>query len=604
MPYRLLASTYSGQVTGTARQATGFDGTDTLTFSGAVPAAVGDCILVERVTAAADGHYLVVEDVSSTVKRVQPMPPNLGGLAGVGFCQAMARDVSGAGATNDAKVASRAVTSYPAANQVRSTGAQFVTRGVRRNDYVILGPGGAGSTNEGVHVVDSVIDEDNITVKTGTLSTAAPTGDTVIVAQPRNLVEILDETASTMAAVIAGATVHQPNWGPLSDYVASLDVEGAGTEPGVGQAYTLDGVIEIRFVRGTGSNVPSFSLQDEVLINLRAGKVATLGSDLNNAVHFNMRTKALIAAPPSRATITVGTRTGDRVSGRNGGLFYGVAPATRRGTALYTAGQLSVFVRASGVKLARTTNNYIMSGQNGSLPFAELVTTTWTGAPPSWPVSSAAGIPFGAFVVDSANVVDATTALVIAAQGADVRNLTVDARDASAGILFGDDARVAEILKSDQSVVPLYAVIASDDVVMLDPREDYPLSELAQLLFNSTGWRKDYTFNPRFVERAEGSVPAGNPISGLTVAIFSVDEVTSAEAEIAGSPFVTDAQGRIDTDGVQLSREVEGDVFSHRMVVEGPGFRVVNQVFQITAPFSGDVAVDFLRPDLEGELST
>lgn len=595
MPYRMEASAGSGQVAGAVRTITaGFNGTDQVTLSaGVTGGAVGDLLQV-RGAASGNNQYVIVESISATVKRLQPTPPNLGG-PGAATAQGIDRLLAGGG--NEAKVASRAVTAYPATNQIQSTGALFVTNGVRPNDQVILGPGGAASVNEGTHVVASVIDENNITVRTNTLGLAAPTGDTVIVVRANNVIVIEDEAAATMAAILAGLTFVQPAWGVAADYVGTLGVLGAGTAAGVGEAYTLDGVLEFRLVSTTGVTVTVLNIVNECWINLRMG--SAVGGTIANTVFFNGEVISGSVASPMQ--VRMGTRVGDGLSGRDGALLFGVSPGIGSGINRFGADEFNVLMRASATKVRRFGANTILALDGAS----ELLTSQHEGTALGWPVN-----PSGAaLVLDSFNTTS-EQAFSIIGSGAGMANLTLDS-ELGAFIVSAPDALITGLLKSDGVPAPAYLLFSSPDVIFLDPRADYPLGDMAGEFFpgfGGGGHRKNYSWNPRFVSR-DSTGGTGIPIQNLRVSISEVNETTQVETPISGSPFTTDANGRLNAGaGLQLSRQrfesSAVQTFSHRIEAEGPGFRRLDQVIQVTSPDDGDIAVDYLQPDFEGEFAT
>ena len=589
MPYRMEASGGSNGVpAGSIRTITaGFAGTDQLTFSGSLSGgAAGDLIEIRGATSG-NGNYIIIESISATVKRVQPTPPNLGG-PGAATGQGIDR-----GAT-ERKGGVDAVTAYPATNQLTAATATFVTDGVRPNDHVVIGAGGT-TTNEGTFVVASVIDETNITVRGNPLTAAVPVGDTVTIYRAHNVIIIEDETAATMAAIIAGLTFFQANWGIATDYITALGVAGAGIAAGVGEAYTIDGVLEYRLVSTTGATVTELNIENEVWINPRSGE----GGFTNISTAF-FNGEVISGSVASPMLVNIGTRAGDTLSGRDGSMLYGIHVGNF-GTTRVGADDLNVMMWGSACKVERVGGNSFASIDGAS----ELLTSIIMGQALSWPTNLGSA---GILVVESLSHITEQGFGVFRGD-ADISNLVLNA-PVGQFLASAPNAVVAGLLKSDVSAQPLFAFFGSSGARFLNPREDYPLSELGAEFFPGTSpdFGKSYTFNPRFVSR-DTVGNTGSPISGLIVEISEINETTQVATAVTGSPFTTDANGQINSGaGVELDRQklVSTTIrdFSHRLEVEGAGFRRIDQVVQITEPFSADVAVDFLQPDFEEEFAT
>lgn len=583
MPYVLQPGGGVGVPVGTARAIlTGFGGTDAITVAApGITAANGGNVgdVLEFDGTPGDGNYMIVERVSATSFRVQPTPP-VGAVAG-----------TAQGMPVDTLVAAQAVGGYPANNRISVPGATFITNGVRPNDYAILAP---NQTNEGIFAIQEVVSETDLIVYTNTsvLSTAAVASDTVEVARAKDIVQVIDETAGTIGAALSGGTVFQNNFGVMSDHIAiarlrdSAPVATTNLSQRIGSPYLLEGIQTFDCISSTGATITALNISNESWINLRAGTY-TIG--------FN-------AAPNGAASpleLNIGTRTGDEISGKNGALLWGVAPVLLENTAnRYTDGDFLHNMRGSASKFLA------LAGFHAIPRDGEILTSLMEGAGIIIPLS-----PVSApFLIDSLNFMS-TFGLLIRTDIATVRNYTLD-QSGTSFVVSAPNARVDGLLKSDESASPIYNAFQSPGVSFVDPREDYPLSELVTNIFLSTGLQKRYTFDPRFVSRSAGATAGGNPIAGLQVSVFEVNEVTQAETEVPESPFTTDAQGRLpggnvpSGTGQELVRQEDAVTNSHRIIVEGPGWRRIDQVIQAIRPFQGDLPVDFLTPDLEGELST
>lgn len=79
------------------------------------------------------------------------------------------------------------------------------------------------------------------------------------------------------------------------------------------------------------------------------------------------------------------------------------------------------------------------------------------------------------------------------------------------------------------------------------------------------------------------------------------------EREESGSPYTSDSNGRINTDGVDLEVGVSYKLAQfhrqHRVTISGPDTRQVIQIIRVASKQDFDFAMDLLAPDLEGELS-
>jgi len=166
--------------------------------------------------------------------------------------------------------------------------------------------------------------------------------------------------------------------------------------------------------------------------------------------------------------------------------------------------------------------------------------------------------------------------------------------------------------------LPYFGVL-DGTLTVLNPRFPYLASDLFDIGGDTGLGYVSYTWAPRFVERGSG-VPI--PIQNLKISVYSVDELTLVETPLTGSPFTTDATGRIPpTDpgailvgsGLDLIRSFstsDGATqfffdYSHRVIVEGAGYRRMDSYFSMhSAKIDFDFPVDILRTDYEGELST
>jgi len=157
------------------------------------------------------------------------------------------------------------------------------------------------------------------------------------------------------------------------------------------------------------------------------------------------------------------------------------------------------------------------------------------------------------------------------------------------------------LIVSDALVSIPFSNNSAGNVEFRDPRIDFDLQDVVSNLTATA--TKTYQFNPRFVSRdLSGDTPS--PIFYLRVAIAEINETDLTENTVVDE--VTNGEGRLENGAVFLKRqglasnEVQTD-FSHRIILQGAGFKLSNEVIQITSPSTGDRPVDRIAPDYEGE---
>jgi hypothetical protein len=146
-----------------------------------------------------------------------------------------------------------------------------------------------------------------------------------------------------------------------------------------------------------------------------------------------------------------------------------------------------------------------------------------------------------------------------------------------------------------------------------DPLTDYLISDLVSYAYATSLARIEYSWLPRFVRLDPmGAYPI--PVSGLRIRAYEFYElVPGSGTEVSGSPWTTDAQGRINggnpvylkarTD-LYYGARIPGLEVGVRFTVEGSGYRFLNQLLKMRAPLDYDVRVQLLETDFEGEVST
>jgi hypothetical protein len=208
-------------------------------------------------------------------------------------------------------------------------------------------------------------------------------------------------------------------------------------------------------------------------------------------------------------------------------------------------------------------------------------------------------------------VVQATPPFVLGATTA-IESLVIGSSSFYSFVAFGS-AVIAEILVSDDCYFPRWYLFGVPMLTFRDPQEDYLAAELVAYSDATSLASIDYSWRPRFVQLdLTGAVPI--PIPGLTVRGYQYYEGDlGSEWEVSGSPWTTDAQGRINgglavpllarTDVYDGARTQDVEVVT-RFTVEGAGYRFVNQLLKMRAPLDYDVRVQLLETDFEGEVST
>jgi len=282
----------------------------------------------------------------------------------------------------------------------------------------------------------------------------------------------------------------------------------------------------------------------------------------------------------STLTFSLGRRPGDRYSMADGGVWVGLTPAVSALTPLNLYGS---FIAPCGIDEIHL---------------------------------NVGGDAIGCVTVGRFNVYDGLVESVacygnegnasgaIAAYGTgDQANILVGRQNAQSSITV--DATIGGLLLSDQ-VLALQAFNNNATLVEIrSPRTDLDLSGgRFSNTFSTSSYVKTYLFNPRFVSRdSSGVVPS--PIDVLSVIVTEINETTLDEQDYIVD--VTDGTGYLVGGGAYLRRQViegTGEVptlFSHRVTLQGAGFRIVVELIQMTGDRIGDWAVDRISPNYEDE---
>jgi hypothetical protein len=138
---------------------------------------------------------------------------------------------------------------------------------------------------------------------------------------------------------------------------------------------------------------------------------------------------------------------------------------------------------------------------------------------------------------------------------------------------------------------------SSGNITMLDPLVDISFPD-----YSSTGGSLSYRYNPSFVSAGAPS-EVGIPLENMVVKVF---EISSAGAEVEVFTGTTNSSGKLNGGaGTNLRREDSaGNLYTHRLLLEGPGVRRINAPFTMVAPVLGDLNVATLTPNWEGEFES
>ena len=466
------------------------------------------------------------------------------------------------------KVPATVVTSFVDAQTIQATGALFVTRGVLKGDRLAIY---LGALNRGSYYVAAVIDENMVQVASRSLA-ANPlalgglTGETLVVYPGYGNVRATDEAAISWATIRAA-------------FPFLVDSEAV-------QALTLHRIAAIRDVEiaQTGATASEFASEDEIVLHRRTDSQPLVVN------HWDLGGIAL------QSSVRLG-RAGSDAYGFSHGSHWFLGPQLSdvdKQTASLDTLRLRAF--GSSIRAAGATSIGLLGQLVGTL------------------------------LIDSAPQlnpdVNAELRQVLLSSILGEPLYSLDDTSTIEDLSFGDSGWYS-FLASGSPVIAGFRI--SDDVyrppwrlfsvpmgAFRDPREDYLISDLVSYADSTSLARVEYSWLPRFV-RLDPSGLAPIPVAGLTVHVYQSFELYGSEAEVSGSPWITDAQGRING-GLPIYLLARTDVFFgaripnlemvNRFTVEGPGIRFVNQILKMRSPLDYDVRVQLIETDFEGEVST
>lgn len=577
-----------------------FDGTNNVHFAAAMTgAAVGDVLTIEG-SPSNDGHYTVVQVVSTTHFRVEPSPPVVEVAAG----GAMRQDRT----DSPEKQTPTAATTFGAANTITAAGALFQTNSVAKNDRVIV----SGSTsNDRTWYVQQVLSETQVIVRPlnglAGLTVEAAAG-TVQVRQGGHIIRVIDEATTSWTAIATAAALGTSPFGSgvAADFITKVPI-WQSISPGydlflvenglsIGNNYSFilnDSVGGIAIIQNNVAGVTTWDSYREVVVATGNGGLSTRVGDTPPTLWVTVQDKS-VGSAAGVTVINIGERGGDRYSAKNTSAWIGVNAGITPG-----AGSLDDVVTK------------MKANMSGSLVICPLpLELSGGGDLVASVLSPAVTMRINAVnvgILESTNIVGDETGFVALGPVGDFGNLLIAGSSAIGAVLFANvDVIVGGLLKGIDTNNPLWRVGGgTTDMTALNPREDYTPDELFLALGSST-CKIHYTYNPRFVvDDAVTGIPI--PLVGLSVEILSVNETTSVETSVFSG--VTDAGGHLSAGaGVVLERATRvrtlgNTFFSHRIIAEGTNLVAVNAVIQMRAEIDTDFPMLPQQTDFEGEFS-
>jgi hypothetical protein len=340
--------------------------------------------------------------------------------------------------------------------------------------------------------------------------------------------------------------------------------------------YSISGISRIDFDQAGLGGGSTFTSLNEVVVEDRGDTPGSTG-DMGQLQFFPTTT-----GWAGVMDLILGENPGNRYSAQNGSVWIGVRRTPAWGTAP-TRGVVNIFGSywdAVGSSVASSAGNRLNLAAGNAV--ASIVRQCF--------------VP-GTGLVESC-ICYGDRALIQEGSG-DQANLLVASQTITGFIV--DAGTIGGLLLSDVVATPPFTNSSDGLVVFLDPRVDYDLLSIIDNFGAVSTAEKHYTSSPRFVSKDSSGV-APNPIDALTVDFDEVDETTESETPVFNG--VTDGTGR--TAGTALRRQLlspseETTYFSHRMRLQGGGFRQFNELLQYTDAEFGDTAVDRIAPDFEGE---
>jgi hypothetical protein len=470
------------------------------------------------------------------------------------------------------KVASVAVTgAWVADNRIRAVGAGFLMNGVVPGDVAFIE---LSAANTGFFIVEHVPDNDNLDVQTideaAQLFTAGgPDGTVTVSHYPLSLL-ITDEATVTAAAIAAGHPLSWPSF------------QSGGLTGGVQKTVYMPRTSLIEVTR-TGATDSVWLPEDEVIVMNQRDAFA----QHQRPYDASIRRAAGDAGEDFK--LALGRAGSDRFGASHGSAMFGWD------FPIDTGGK-------SGIGLSGSVFHSDSQLAIGNMEL-DLVAAMF--------MDSAIALDYGPVTTgirsDGLAYFSPLRQAIIVLGAHDVANL-LDAGSGGAGVVTGVGS-IEGLLKSADAPSPMWTLL-NGTLTVIDPRENYVLAELFNIPSAGLGTIV-YTFDPRFVERTSAGIDPV-PIQGLTVRLWQKSTVLG-EVEVPGSPFTTDASGRIvDGSGDPVRLTVATSFFlvfqrditaTHRIHVSGANYRFVNAITDLRQKFEADFPIDTQQPPFEAGIA-
>lgn len=462
---------------------------------------------------------------------------------------------------------------------LRVDGCDFKDAGVRDNDRVQIS-GSTTTANNGGWIVDKVISNTVLLLrppdKGEPLITQSNSG-TIIVRHGRIRINVSNigtlnwSTIATQGIPEAGpysSRFYRFGSGSISDYIKIHTIGGITSPVSDRRDFVqIEGVDDIAFYQSAPRGSTFYSINEIVVATQSAGSTGTC-----NFVKINP------TVWPGDLTVQLGEQTGNRYSAGRGSAWVGVNP-----NVLPTKGHITAYGSYLDVL---STNEINLGDGNVAASLLRQRANMGAGTVESMISYGDAGNASGGL---SASAVGDQSNILLAHQGA-------QSSISSAGTITG-------LLISDEVNSPPFINISGGQVEFRDLRAD---TDITNLITNSSGTTiKTYRFFPRFVSR-ETSGSAADPIFYLHLTVYQIGDGLTGEDPTPILDEVTNILGYPENGAnfftvqtMDVNENVEN--FTHRIVLQGAGYKLINEIFQLTSPFIGDFPVDRIAPDYEGE---
>lgn len=565
--------------------------TTTAAITGGIP--VGSMAEIFGTTTKGNkGFFTVIEQVTTSQYRLRPKPIAQGASGTLARCNDLPSYTLGGAST----LTSVLVDSFDTAKAfVQVAGANFKANGVQRNDRLQI-INSSTTANNGAWIIQEVISESVVLVRPPDLgelmkSEAVGTG-TVSVKHGRIRIEIANIGNNSWSRIVSEAVSRKGPFaskfytfgsGKISDYI-KLKTIGDGATGEQRTLVSLEGIAVVSFYQSTPSDLTFYSLDEIVIANQTTGTHGTC-----DFAEINQSSWA------TGLTVQLGNQPGNRYSAGNGSAWIAVVPSVSGNInnvspTVQAAARTHVNAYGSFLDLTGINETNLLGG-NVTASIMRPRTNTGTGVIESL-------IAYG----DSGN---ASGGLSGTSAG-DQNNILV-ANQGSTSAIGGTGTIIGGLLVSDTLLTPIAFnnnISGGGVVEIRDPRIDLDLNDYFSNSSSDSEVIKTYQFNPRFVSR-DAATSTPEPVFYLTVDVIEINETTLDTTLLMHD--VTNAAGLLVGGARYLTRQQilgsaeTSTLYSHRVILEGAGFKIQNEIIQLTSPRIGDYPVSRVSPDYEGE---